>query len=422
MRGVLQPGVVVFLAGITLLPEYRWLLMVIGGVCWLPAIVAWPAGETAGFVLRIGSVAAVLVICSLLLAVIGRWPGGIVARNPRLTLLGVFGAAVTVACHSTGEASDALWSLVAAFAASIWFFSFLLTERPSKTPAWRGGALMFSLWSTLSSSVPFLPRASAMRKLEAKSAEEFAVVQLKGLKLLAWSILLAGLAVGFQMLETNLEIPPVSKAIAASAAGHPYPWYTCWAALLAGFAESVLSMAAWGNTIVAGCRLAGFRLLRNTYRPMESRTIADFWNRYYFYFKELIVDFFFYPVYMSCFKKHPRARMLFATWVAVGLGIPIFHFIRDIHYVKELGFWKSVTGDSVFLFYALMLSVAIGVSQIRKSTNRGRAARGWFRAHVIPTAGVILFFCFLQIFEELGRTSPLRDHFLFVGRLFGWKG
>ena len=85
-------------------------------------------------------------------------------------------------------------------------------------------------------------------------------------------------------------------------------------------------LALWGNTIVAGCRLAGFRLLRNSYRPLESRTVVDFWNRYYYYYKELIADFFFYPVYMRCFKKHPRVRMLFATWVAVGLGVPLFHF------------------------------------------------------------------------------------------------
>ena len=36
--------------------------------------------------------------------------------------------------------------------------------------------------------------------------------------------------------------------------------------------------------MIACVRMAGFRALRNTYRPLESRTVAEFWNRYAFYF------------------------------------------------------------------------------------------------------------------------------------------
>jgi len=180
-------------------------------------------------------------------------------------------------------------------------------------------------------------------------------------------------------------------------------------------------MTIWGNTIVAGCRLAGFRLLRNTYRPLESRSVAEFWNRYYYYFKELMVDFFFYPVYMRCFKKRPRVRILFATWVSVGLGVPLFHFIRDIHYVAELGLARAVIGYHVYMFYATTLAAGIGISQLRKSARRqheGRPADG-FCERYLPIAGVVLFFCFLQVFDELRRTVPIREHLLFLTRLVG---
>jgi D-alanyl-lipoteichoic acid acyltransferase DltB (MBOAT superfamily) len=222
-----------------------------------------------------------------------------------------------------------------------------------------------------------------------------------------------------------MKIPKLQDAIAASTAHHPPAWYLCWASLLAGFVDSVLRVAIWGDTVVAGCRLAGFRLLRNSYRPLEARTVADFWNRYYFYFKELIADFFFYPVYLRCFKKHPRVRILFATWVSVGLGVPLFHFVRDIDVVRELGLWRAVAGYHVYLCYATMLSIGIGVSQIRKMNaprNATEVSGHWLRTRVLPIASVILFFCFLQVFDELRRTVPIREHLLFLTRLAGWTG
>ena len=41
---------------------------------------------------------------------------------------------------------------------------------------------------------------------------------------------------------------------------------------------------------------------------------------------------------------------------------------------------------------------------------------------MLPIAGVILFFCFLQVFDELRRTVPIREHLLFLTRLIGWAG
>ena len=287
-------------------------------------------------------------------------------------------------------------------------------------------ATLFSLWPvTVISTTPFLKRPSFLRRIEAKTAEDLAVTQLKGLKLLAWAVTLGIFSAIFSLVTSALQIPGLLDAISASSAGHPFPWYLCWASLFAGFVDSVFTMAIWGNTVVAGCRLAGFRLLRNTYRPLEARTIADFWNRYYFYFKELVADFFFFPVYMRCFRRSPRIRTLFATWVAVGLGIPLFHFIRDVHYIAELGFLRALTGYHVYLCYATMLSIGIGCSQIRKQHKAGQPAApetsfsAWFRYKLRPTAGVVLFFCFLQVFDDIRRTVPIGEHILFLRRLVG---
>ncbi len=415
-RGVRDPVVIAILAGIFFLPRHTWTLMAIGGMCWIPSMVK------GGFSLEQRAMGTVLAIAitALLWVVIHRWPKGFVAKRPRITLLVVFSAAVGGALHSA-----VLWPLVGALAACLWIISFALTDRADAS-LWPNATMFFSFFpAALASTTPFFKRPSAMRRMEAKNAEERAVVQLKGLKLLAWSFLLSLVWATLDMAWGAAGIPKLPDAIAASTANHPPAWYLCWASLLTGFVDSVLRTAIWGNTVVAGCRLAGFKLLRNTYRPLESRTIVDFWNRYYYYFKELIADFFFYPVYMRCFKKHPRVRMLFATWVSVGLGIPIFHFIRDIDVVRDLGLWRAVTGFHVFMVYATILSIGIGVSQIRRTGTRGNGPQNpqgsWLRTRLAPIAGVVLFFCFLQVFEELRHTVPIREHLLFLTRLVGWR-
>ena len=45
----------------------------------------------------------------------------------------------------------------------------------------------------------------------------------------------------------------------------------------------------------------GSRALRNAHAPLSSRTIAEYWNRYYYDFKELLADMFFYPNFHPVF-------------------------------------------------------------------------------------------------------------------------
>ena len=128
--------------------------------------------------------------------------------------------------------------------------------------------------------------------------------------------------------------------------------------------------------------MAGFLALRNTWRPLSSRSIAEFWNRYYYYFKELLVDCFFYPAFMRYFKTWGRWRLFAATVAAAGFGNALFHSLRDLNYVEDLGFWRALAGFQSYIFYTAVLSVGIGISQMRqqniekKTENLGRIAPG----------------------------------------------
>src|SRR6202008_162066 len=111
-------------------------------------------------------------------------------------------------------------------------------------------------------------------------------------------------------------IPTLEGVQAAYFQHRPYPIAMGWTALVLDVVFSALALATAGHQAIAVARLAGYRLPRNTWRPLESRSLADFWNRYYYYFKELLVDFFFLPAFLRAFRRHPRLRIFFATFMA----------------------------------------------------------------------------------------------------------
>ena len=274
-----------------------------------------------------------------------------------------------------------------------------------------------------------------MRKVEVRTAEELALIQLRALKLLVWLFLLNIVLAVVRILAygelsplvadfcrthgfhiPNLGAPTLEAAIDQTAAGTPVALYLRWAAVLAQFMDGLLAMSISGNLVVACVRMSGFNVLRNTYKPLSSATIAEFWNRFYFYFKELLVEFFFFPTYIRYFKQHRRLRLAAATFAAATLsGNLIYHFCRDIQYVFDLGLWRAVAGLQVYAFYAVVLGAAIAISQLRG--KRPPLASLPFHRRMLSSAGVVGFYCLLGVFNYEGRSHSLRTHLVFFWSL-----
>jgi D-alanyl-lipoteichoic acid acyltransferase DltB (MBOAT superfamily) len=202
---------------------------------------------------------------------------------------------------------------------------------------------------------------------------------------------------------------------AHSVARHPYPRSIAWASLIGDFLETMLNLSIWGNAVVACCRMTGFRAFRNTYRPFRARTIAEFWNRYYYYFKELLVDCFFYPTFFRYCKSHRRLRLFVATFAAACFGNVFYHFFRDLNYIKELGFWKALAGFDAYIFYSVVLAAGIAISQLRQ---RPVKTTSWIRGRFVPTFCVISFFCILSVFGATDKRYPIQECFRFLAHLF----
>jgi len=346
----------------------------------------------------------------------------LLARRPVLYLLGLECLLCLLSYKGifSGHVRLALWSLLCVLTPYFWFLAYALVDQRSKDrssdlfqlatfhPAWGG-----------SSSSPIGKGAAYLRKVFAKTPEELAITQMKAVKLLIWAkvlsitrMLLTWLCISY------LHIPTVSEAMDASLHNHAFSLGMEWASLIWSVAAYSLKIAIYGHFAVGAGRLAGFRLPRLSWRPLESRTLIDYFNRFHYYFKELLVDFFFIPTFFSVFKKHPRLRLFFATFMAAGVGNALFHFMSEIELLETMGLWGMVETFHSYLFYALVLATGIGISQVR--ANAGYKPSTSLGGRIQSFFVVWGFVTLLHIFGDESRNHSLLERMHYLASMFEW--
>ena len=359
-----------------------------------------------------------ILLCAGLLVLARKYPKSLAGQRPLLTLMGICAALTMVACYAplSGYPRFAVWAFLDSFCLYFWYLAYAMSDsaQPQGDDLFRQAGTLRAFWG--STDVPFPKGASHWRKIEAKTPEELAIAMVKGVKLVLWCVLLTYVRTYYLLLiHDKLSIPAPGDCIRAFQAGRPLAWGGNWLSWPDYLLLELMRISIWGHALIATCRMAGFRALRNTYAPLSSRTIAEFWNRYYFYFKELLVDMFFYPTFIRYFKSNPKLRIFFATFVAASVGNTIFHFIRGLHGAVSFGLPAMIRGMQNYAFYSLLLALGIALSQIR--TRQSTRTQGWFRKRIAAPACVLGFYCFVRVFEVSSPITGLRYFgFLLKGR------
>lgn len=207
--------------------------------------------------------------------------------------------------------------------------------------------------------------------------------------LAAWAVAgLSGWSLGLPRLDDLLR------------AGTQPVWYSSWTTIYLALIRETLRLAVFGHVIVGCLRLLGFNVFRNTYKPLLAESIVDFWNRYYYYFKEVLVDFFFYPTYLRMRRWGPAARMFAAVFAAAFLGNMYFHVLyQSPEQVVQLDVAALWALWAPRLVYCFLLAFGIWISMLRQPGLRASVDKPGFWLRVRRIAGVWTFYSIIQIWN-----------------------
>jgi hypothetical protein len=274
-----------------------------------------------------------------------------------------------------------------------------------------------------------------LQRYRAEGPQAVAASQLGGLKLLGLSVVwtyvrqfyvaaVNGVDAGFAarlVMGHSLGIPRL-QLVLADTVGVSVP--TLWSSLVLELIPTTLGIAITGHAVIGTVRMFGFDLPPNTDRPLIAQRVLDFWNRYYFYFKELMFDFFFLPTYLSCFRTRPRLRIVTATMTAAFLGNFYFHFLRDQPFLGTEPPSRILALMAPRAVYTFLLGVGISASMLRERGRRGcdEAPAGPMMARVRQVrriAFVWLFYAMIHLWVAGPWSISISQRGAFFLALFG---
>src|SRR5687768_4838191 len=437
-----DPGripIVTALALMMLVPARRVEILAIGAL-WvlyerIPAAVvaAGPGAVVLGMVSVLGLLAVCFILArrfTFLPALVRRFP--ILALH--VALLSLLGACIFAAGRGYG---GAIWgagavTLAALIPFLLWRASYLMHSgrRGSAARTNFRDHLMYALPLWGGTPTPYGKGYDYLREHRIDEARALAQCQASGIKLLllalVWRWAARGLALSgsdtglvLPALGWTLAVPDLATAIAGPAG---LSLGTRWLATIVELFHEVLAMAARGHLIIGVLRLFGFSVFRNTYKPLLSRSLVEFWNRYYYYFKELMVEFFFFPTFVALSKHRVQLRLVAAVLAAATLGNFYYHVVLDHRILLAADWYAGVQALAGRWIYSVALGIGVAASMLRERRRRGvtPAAAGWrSRTRTIRAIlGVWVFFSLLQIWNVDRHALTVRQRAAFLAGLF----
>ena len=359
-----------------------------------------------------------------------------VRRHPQLTLHLLYWSFLVVLWNtapSAGPWRTVLLGVAVVFPFLLWRCGYLLLSgQYGRVAGTRFRDHLIYLWPAYGgNNTPYGKGLDYLSRSEAKTEEELARSQLSGIRLillgLLWGAtlyLLEGVVYGAGNALTRMVgghtigIPALGQLVKQ---GGEAPLGAAWASVYCELVKQVLRHAAGGHGIIGILRLFGFNVFRNTYKPLLAASVTEFWNRYYYYFKELLVNFFFLPTFTGVgrrLRKWPNLRLFVAVFAAAFVGNAYYHLLRMAAPLAQGDVLNSFYSLHSRMFYCLLLGIGIFVSMLREQRRLGQTpAPGRIRL-IIKIFGVWTFFGLIFIWDVRSGASFLERMDFFLG-LFG---
>ena len=349
----------------------------------------------------------------------------IIRRHPQLTLHLMYWGALAVLWGSVPAAGawrSVLLGIAIIFPYLIWRCGYLLLAGQQGRAAGTSFAdQLIVLWPAFGgTNTPYGKGLVYLSGLEAKNEEELARSQLAGIKLIILSVLwhiAADVMEGYLYGSGN----PVPRMTQLVVQGAQAPAPEAWASIYCELVRRVLNLAANGHRVIGILRLFGFNVFRNTYKPLLAESVLEFWNRYYYYFKELLVTFFFMPTFIGLggkLRRWPNLRLFAAVFAAAFIGNMYYHLLHFDFLLATGHVLDTIYALRSRFFYCLLLAIGIYVSMVRQQKRGGKPQSADPVARIRRIFGVWTFFGLIFIWN-VRVNAPFSTRVEFFLGLFG---
>ena len=357
-----------------------------------------------------------------------------VRRHPQLALHGFYWLLLAVlwsTLPSAGLWRAVLLGLAILYPMLLWRLGYLVLAGQHGRMAGTGiRDHLIYLWPAYGGSdTPYGKGLAYLSQNEARTTDELARSQLAGVKLLllavVWRLVLTLYEGVFYGAGNRLTVAlggftvgsPEMKTLLGM--GSQAPLLASWVSVYGELFADVLRLAIKGHLIVGFLRLYGFNVFRNTYKPLLAESIVEFWNRYFYYFKELLATFFFLPTFTGAvgkrLRKWPDLRLLAAVFAAAFAGNVYYHLIKQSVPMAHGQLLQLLAAHNSRMFYCLLLATGIFVSMRREQNRRGAAPAAGWAPRMLRIFGVWTFFGLITIWNMDGGVPFLTRVDFFLG-------
>ena len=244
-------------------------------------------------------------------------------------------------------------------------------------------------------------------------------IVLSGLNLLALSVVyfaMRGTVLeGLTLLMETLGFPAwtsYNDLIGAMHAGAAPTAASVWLVLIYAFLNFFMLWAGVAHLKVGLWRLVGYDIAPHFQKPFLSTNLIEWWKRYSYYYREFLMQAFYLPVFLRCFRKRPVLRVFVATLAAAGFGNLVFHIMEScLETSSTPAVWAAQLRT---LPYYVLIGGAIGMTQIWihwRGRSRRRPWTGRWRAalDVLAVVGTVGFFVLVRPFHHVPLGNSLSD-------------
>ena len=393
-------------------------------------------------VFDVGSLAAVILVLFAILWLVYRAAAGFAAlpsilrRHPQIGLhllyWGMLGL-LSVVGPVGGAWRTVLFGVAVMTPFLLWRCGYLLfSGQYGRVTGTRFTDHLIYLWPAYGgNTTPYGKGLDYLSRCEARTPEQLLRSQLSGIRLILLGTLwgavlfvLEGLVYGDGNALTRFvggdkpAIPALGQLVKQ---GSDAPFLAAWMSVYCELVKQVLRHAAGGHAIIGLLRIFGFNVFRNTYKPLLAESISEFWNRYYYYFKELLANFFFLPTFTrlgKALRRWPKLRLLCAVFAAAFVGNLYYHLLQRAVSLAEGRLLPALAALDSRSFYCLLLAIGIYVSMLREQGRLGQGPRPAGVRRVLRIFGVWTFFGLIFIWDVRGQASFAARGDFFLG-LFG---